>query len=135
MKSLTASVLILSVVYACTDENVSSDKSEDLSVELARKIENACGATQLVWLQEIITKANEDQRSQVHQGNYMGTIYLETYENEPVFLVRMAMGSGGLAGYVYRCDGSRVDFNDGPLEVESFFKSVKEDEIIYTNVP
>ena len=134
IKLLIVGVFLLCVFNSCQEEYLSSEQ-ESVSSAGMRSIKSACGTTELGWLQEIIEKAEEDKRSMAHQGNFLGAIYQESYKDEVVIFVRMMMGSGGVYGYVYRCDGSRVDFNNDPQEVESFFQNLKEDQIIYKNVP
>ena len=126
---------MLFIFNSCAEENYLSEQ-ESISSGGISSIKSACGTTELVWLQEIIEKAEEDKRSMAHQGNFLGTIYLETYQNEPLILVRMMMGSGGLYGYFYRCDGSQIDFSDAnPRQLELFFQSLEKGTVIYTNVP
>lgn len=134
VKLLTVGALLLFIFNSCAEENYLSEQ-ESISSGGMSSIESACGTTELIWLQEIIEKAEEDKRSMAHIGNFLGTIYQESYKGMTVILVRMAMGSGGVAGYVFRCDGSRVDFNNDPQEVELFFKNAEKGPAIYTNVP
>ena len=89
----------------------------------------------LPWLKDIINKAEQDKAFRTYPGNYMGKIYLETYKDNSVFLCDMAMYSGGIAGHVFHCDGTKEEFNNDPKEVESFFNSIKKINIIYSNVP
>lgn len=99
-----------------------SCKEEDTSI---------CGvddpATELPWLSEIIVMAEIDTT-----GNYQGTIYLEHYNNIPVFFTNMAMGSGGVIGYWFNCDGSTFTIDDQGKFL-SFSNSMKLNKIIYTN--
>ena len=96
---------------------------------LSCKKENTktCGvddpATELPWLAEIIALAETDTT-----GNYHGTIYLESYKGENVFWIDMMMGSGGLYGHWFNCDGSRFEVAAG----EEFPWPTKE-IVIYTN--
>lgn len=130
---ICCSFLLLSF-QGCKEE-FSPLEEKGISQKMVEKLNKTCGTSGLPWLEEIIVKADEDDRSGTYQGNFMGTVYLEDYQNEPVIFVRMAMGSGGLYGYAYRCDGSRVDFDNDPNQVESFFSKMKRNQIIYTNVP
>ena len=86
-------------------------------------------------MREIIEKAEEDKNNRTHQGNFLGTIYLEDYRGTPLFVCNMAMGSGGLMGYLYHCDGRREYLKSGPKEFEYFFSRMKKDRKIYSNVP
>jgi len=96
-------------------------------------VENAqllCNAD-LAWLKDIIKKADEDKATKQYKGNYMGTIHVVIFNNEPLFLVRMMMGSGGLAGYVFTCAGTRA-YPDPP-DFESNVQN--KGKLIYNNIP
>jgi len=97
-----------------------------------KKEATVCGvddpATQLPWLNEIITLAETDTT-----GNYYGTIYLEYYNNKPVFFTDMKMGSGGLIGYWFQCDGSTFTIDDRN-EFLTFSNNMKLNKIVYTNI-
>jgi hypothetical protein len=91
-------------------------------------------AQDLPWLKEIITKAEEDKATMAHKGNYLGTIYLDTYQNQSVFMIKMMMGSGGLYAYLFGCDGKRVAFSKEG--VETVFTDIeKRNNVLYTNIP
>lgn len=91
-------------------------------------------AKELVWLKDIIAKAEADRTNRTYSGNYIGAIYLETFNDRDVFHTNMAMGSGGLAMRVYYCDGQPVSFatNDQLLD---FVHSLRKTRLIYTNMP
>ena len=131
---IAASFLLL--VFNCCEEAPSLSEQESISSEAMDRMESACGTTELAWLQEIIEKAEEDKQSRIYQGNFMGAIYRESYQGKVVIFVRMPMGSGGLYGYFYHCDGSQVDFSDDdPHEVELFFQSIEKGPAVYKNIP
>ncbi len=133
IKFITIGFFPLLVLASCSEENLKQASVLSESISIA---ESACGTTELVWLQEIIKKAEEDKQNQTYKGNYIGRIYQEDYQGEVVFFVRMMMGSGGLYGYFYQCDGNQLDFsNDDPKEVESFLQSLEKGKIIYKNTP
>jgi hypothetical protein len=127
MKTLLGIFLVFAL--GC-DSGTEAEKTLDKGV---------CGVSNptrdLGWLRDIISKAEQDKASKTYQGNYMGKIYLETYNGSPVFLCDMAMGSGGIGGYVFNCDGVKEQFNNDPREVELFFTSAKKTNVIYSNVP
>lgn len=84
-------------------------------------------ATELLWLAEIISLANTDSI-----GNYRGTIYLEYYKGNPVFFTDMKMGSGGVIGYWFNCDGSNFSIDD-ETEFLAFVNGMNLNKIIYSN--
>lgn len=79
--------------------------------------------TELEWLSEIVSKTENDTT-----GNYTGTIYLETYKDSQVFYIDMAIGSGGLAGHWFNCDGSKLN-----IEIENPPVATHKN-ILYTNI-
>lgn len=87
----------------------------------------------LPWLNEIVTKAEEDKATRVHKGNYLGKIYLESFKGQSIFLVEMMMGSGGLAGYLFWCNGQRVF----PTKEETLTlsNSFQKKNLVYSNFP
>ena len=136
VKLMTFGLLLLLTLNSCQEEDEQATKPENTVSVAISKAEAICGTAELVWLQKIIEKAEEDKQDQVHQGNFMGRIYQGNYQNDYVIFVRMAMGSGGLYGYFYRCDGSQIDFSeDDPSEVETFLQGVEKNTPIYTNLP
>lgn len=84
-------------------------------------------ATELSWLAEIIALAETDTT-----GNYLGTVYLEYYKNNPIFFTDMKMGSGGVIGNWFNCDGSTFIIED-INEFQTFSNNMRLDKIIYTN--
>ncbi len=88
----------------------------------------------LQWLKDIIVKAEEDKATKKHLGNYMGKIFATSYQNQPVFYISMAMGSGGLAFYLFDCNGItvRISPND---DVVAFSQGAQKGTLIYSNVP
>ena len=76
------------------------------------KEEPFCGvsdpATELIWLKEIIDIA------ETHQDvNYIGAIWAEEYLKKDVVFVEMSLGSGGLIGHWFNCDGTTLKMIPG----------------------
>lgn len=76
---------------------------------------------ELVWLNELVQKANIDTTD-----HYKGTIYLEKVGDEDAFFVEMSMGSGAIMGGWYDYSGNIIHPND---------EIPKHDSIIYINIP
>jgi hypothetical protein len=89
----------------------------------------ACGVSQpqkkLEWLVKLIDKANTDIT-----GNYIGTIWLEEYNNQDFFVTNMGIGSGGLAYHVFDCTGNPVIIED----TEDFIQHLKKNIVLYSNI-
>jgi hypothetical protein len=120
-------VLMMLTVWSC---------DKDDTIDFFAKARSAC-SSELSWLKEIITKADEDKATKKYQGNYMGKIYLTTYNGSPAFLVSMMMGSGGLAYYVFDCAGSRlypVPPGNGNRD-EFSYKAINDNNLVYSNMP
>jgi len=103
-----------SFIVGCKEEN-----DKDI-VNKACEIENP--TENIEWLKELVAKSATDTT-----GNYKGTIYLEKFNGEDVIFVDMAMGSGGLYGYWYNCDGTPLSIGDTTL-------IPKRELIIYKNI-
>jgi hypothetical protein len=88
----------------------------------------------LSWLKEIVTKAEADKASMTYKGNYLGTIYMDTYKNQSVFMIKMAMGSGGLYAYLFDCSGNQVSVNQ-EVAGTLFTDIEKRNNVLYTNKP
>jgi hypothetical protein len=90
MARLYLSVLIIDIL--------SCERKDDIE-------KSACGicdpVNNISWLQELVNPADSDQ-----SGNFIGTIWLEKYKDDDIFVTNMAMGSGGVAYYFFDCDGS-----------------------------
>lgn len=91
-------------------------------------------AKELTWLKDIITKADEDKATMAYKGNYLGKIYLESFRDQPVFMVEMMMGSGGLAMYLFRCDGQRI-MDVSSEEITTTIASFQRKNVVYSNFP
>lgn len=59
----------------------------------------------LIWLKEIIDIAETRQNV-----NYLGYIYAEEYLGNDVVYIEMSLGSGGLMGHWFNCDGTPLVF-------------------------
>lgn len=87
----------------------------------------------LPWLNEIVNKAEADKAKMAYKDNYIGTIYMDTYKNQSVFMVKM-MDSGGLYTYLFECDDKRIAFTQE--EVGTLFTDIeKPNNVLYTNAP
>ncbi|SFF38130.1 hypothetical protein [Spirosoma endophyticum] len=91
-------------------------------------------AKELPWLKDLIAKADEDKATLAYKGNYIGKIYLENFRDQPVFIVQMMMGSGGIAMYLFRCDGQRImDVTD--KEIATTIAGFERKNLVYANAP
>lgn len=90
---------------------------------------SACGVKNpqknIKWLSELIEKAEKDKTL-----NYFGTIWLEKYKGNDIFVTDMMMGSGGIAYYFFDCEGNSFV----PENFLEFANNMKKDIIIYTNL-
>lgn len=91
-------------------------------------------AKELTWLKDIITKADEDKATMAYKGNYLGKIYLESFRDQPVFMVEMMMGSGGLAIYLFGCYGQRI-MDVSSEEITTTIARFQRKNLVYSNFP
>lgn len=77
------------------------------------------------WLADLISTANNDTT-----GEYIGNIWITTFENKDYIISDMAMGSGGRIFHCYNCKGEIDNVSD-----YNFFNNLSDDDIVYSNVP
>jgi hypothetical protein len=114
--------------FDCSGNNLSIEDSELLNMKFAteifsnrpKKIEipdidnaiTACNVHQpqkeLPWLAAMIIKAEADM-----SGNYWGTIWLEKYKGQDIFVTNMMLGSGGIMYYFFDCSGNHLTSRSG----------------------
>lgn len=142
MKPLLLSLLFILMIFTgirCT-KNISNSTDEQINLkikEVVAKANSPCGSVDsdqsLQWLKDIVRKAEEDKRTKKYLGNYMGKIFLTSYHNQPVFYITMILGSGGLYGYRYDCNGDNVTIP--PNDIITFDQNAQKGTLIYSNVP
>lgn len=118
MKRVLSIIAIMLFFFSC-EKNIEN-----------KEVNSACGINNpqknIEWLSKLIDKAKSDKT-----GNYMGTIWLEKYKGDDIFVTNMALGSGGVAYYFFDCQGKS-------FIPESFPESIpdmKFNKIVYSNVP
>jgi phosphoribosylformylglycinamidine (FGAM) synthase-like amidotransferase family enzyme len=108
---------------------------DEKTQEVVTNANTICGSANpeqsLLWLKGIIQKAEEDRLTKKYMGNYMGKITSTSYRNEPVFYIRMALGSGGIYAYIYDCNGKTVYIN--PDDMLIFEQNAQQGKLIYSN--
>jgi len=112
MKTLLYLVITGFAILACTKDSLDAGSPESelgFSVaEASSMASQACGKTPIIWLEDILEKAEDDKASMKHLGNYIGWISLTTFKGKPHFVVNMGMGSGGLAFRLFDCGGNWI---------------------------
>lgn len=141
MKKSSTIFYIIMLLMACNctrNKNNSELQKQEIEVKTKEALTNAntaCGFANpeqsLLWLKDIIQKAEEDKLTQKYNGNYMGKIFLTSYHNQPVFYIRMALGSGGIFAYVYDCNGITVSISQN--EMTTFEQNAPQGKLIYSN--
>lgn len=95
----TKILLVLGVIFF----TLSCEKEGDSYIKPLKEV-SACGyddpLNQLEWLNELANKSFDDKT-----GNYIGSIWIITYENSDIIVTDMALGSGGIAFYFFDCNG------------------------------
>ncbi|MEA4903580.1 MAG: hypothetical protein VB075_11055 [Petrimonas sp.] len=114
MKKVLGVIAIIFFFFSC-ERNIEN-----------KEVISACGINEpqknIEWLSKLIDKAKNDKT-----GNYMGTIWLEKYKGNDIFITNMSMGSGAIAFYFFDCQGNSF--------VPESFSEIKFNTVIYTNVP
>lgn len=102
--------------------------------EAIAKAQSICGQDEMDWLAEIIHKAEEDKNEMKHKGNYIGWISSTEFEGSTLFVVNMALGSGGLAFRLFDCNGDLVDYPSHAAEPPAFADPKGRGQIIYSTL-
>lgn len=114
-KSLTVLITLTNLLFliSCEKENINK---------------KACGVenptTNLTWLSDIVTQAESDQT-----GNYIGKIWIKSYQGKDYVVTDMMLGSGGLMFHCFDCEG-----NFNPVDDIEFYNSLTDQQLVYTNL-
>jgi len=110
--SLLSISIILTVLSCRRDDNIPSTEFGFPPTEAIENARVVCGKKKMEWLSELISKAEEDKNKKLHGGNYIGSIFTTEHKGKTIFVVDMAMGSGGLAYRMFDCEGKQVKFSN-----------------------
>ena len=77
------------------------------------------------WLSDLVETAKNDTT-----GEYIGNIWITTFETKDYIISDMAMGAGGRIFRCYNCSGEIDNVSD-----YAFFSTLSDDDIVYSNVP
>jgi hypothetical protein len=114
MKAILISALVSLFFVGCTKDNENFDILKDgmvIDVDQALKKatdRNGCNKSELPWLQDLLIKAEEDRTTKKYRGNYIGIISMIKHNGQTLFYTNFMMGSGGIAYYLFDCDGALV---------------------------
>ena len=125
-------ILTVMLCFCLTSCNSSQkDEIDEIQIGVQNPQIVCCGKENpqqnLPWLRDLIKKANSDETL-----NYLGTIWLEEYKGEYIFVTDMKMGSGGLYYHFFDCSGKDI-----ASEIEDSFLeglSTRLNVIIYSNI-
>lgn len=134
MKPLLGMLLFTLVIFLGLEcRKGVSDLPGDVLAKANVSCRSANPGQTLQWLKDIIVKAEDDKQTKRYMGNYMGKIFLTSYNNLPIFYIKMAMGSGGIYAYTYDCNGKNVFIE--PNDMSAFEQNAQKQTLIYSNVP
>ncbi len=115
---------IISLNISCKEEN-------DTYFDSINPIE-ACGLddplNQLDWLCDLVMKSMDDKT-----GNYIGNIWIFSYEENDIVVTDMALGSGGVLYHIFDC-GGKLPTADMPTIAE-LPEFLVDSNLIFSNVP
>lgn len=113
MKTSLYIISFLLTMFSCNSGTEIGDPACGHDVQCAlRKAQSVCDQNKMVWLSDMLIKAEEDRISKTHKGNYIGIISLIKYKSQPVVYTNFGLGSGGIAFYLFDCDGNPVSCED-----------------------
>jgi hypothetical protein len=104
---LYTSVFLLAMCNCTSDSETINTADHDIQ-SAHSKAKRLCNQNSMVWLSDMLNKAEEDRLNLIHKGNYIGTVSLIRYKDQPVVYTDFAMGSGGIAFYLFDCNGNPV---------------------------
>lgn len=85
IRLLARFAVILFMTTSCTNEGPTEDPIKGHDVQSALKRAQAlCNQNSMVWLSDMLRKAEEDRTSMTHKGNYIGIVSLIKYQGQPV---------------------------------------------------
>jgi hypothetical protein len=121
MKYLCLLLMTISLV-SCYVKIIDDEANENIT---------ACGIKNpqknLPWLSELIQKGETDKTL-----NYMGSIWLEKYNGQDVFVTNMGLGSGGLLYHFFDCEGKPLII-EGDDNFNNFATNMKLETLVYSN--
>lgn len=111
--------------------SLSCKKDDSTYIKPLKEI-SACGTedplNQLEWLHKLANKSLYDKT-----GNYIGSIWIITYENSDIIVTNMALGSGGIYWYLFDCNGDQVSTLQG-LEPNELNNYLTDSNMIFSTV-
>lgn len=123
----------LLAMFSCTSDTEIDDPASGHDIQNAlRRAQSLCDRNSMVWLSDMLIKAEEDRTGKTHKGNYIGVIALIKYKSQPVVYTNFGLGSGGIAFYLFDCNGNPVSC-DADDEVGKIPDLAREN-IIYTSL-
>lgn len=104
-----AYMLILLSILSCRSDNKTVEPIDlhDIDTALARAKGN-CKKKSMDWLRTMLQKAEEDRTKFAHGGQYIGEIALVKGKNGSAIYTNFGLGSGGIAYYLFDCDGNPI---------------------------
>lgn len=133
MKKIIVYISLILWLSNCNKNNQQDIGNVKVPIENLVLAKEACNS-EVPWLLEIIAKANEDNATKKYLGAYLGTIYLTTYKNSPVFVINMMLNSGGVMFHAFDCNNLVLPLTNSEAIV--FYEEIKtKGKIIYSNAP
>jgi len=127
-------------ISQCGEKSMKENEQVQIDVtakQIVSKANAGCNLSSpdqdLQWLNDIIKKAEEDRLTKKHMGNYVGKIFLTSYQGKPVIYIRMALGSGGVYAYIFDCTGNSISISDS--EILNFEQQAQQNTLLYSNIP
>ncbi|KAA0988729.1 hypothetical protein [Dyadobacter aurulentus] len=128
-------ISLLLIIFSCKSGTETGDPAcgHDVQCALGRA-QSVCDQNTMVWLSDMLTKAEEDRISKTHKGNYIGMISLIRYKGQPVVYTNFALGSGGIAFYLFDCNGNPVscEADDEAGKIPGL--AMAKENVIYTSL-
>lgn len=132
--ALYITIFLLAIISCKNDkETVDPASLQDVQIALSRA-QSVCNQNSMVWLSEMLRKAEEDRVGMTHKGNYIGIISLINYRGQPAIYTNFGLGSGGVAYYLFDCNGNSICCESGSEAFKLPDLATNKKNIIYTSL-
>jgi hypothetical protein len=123
MKKFFTVLIVFSIFWSCK-------KDGDGRIQSINEIK-ACGVNDplnnLNWLYNIVVKSSTD-----NSGNYLGDIWIVSYEGNDFIITDMALGSGGVMYHIFDCSGNPLN---KLAEYEEILNELSDKILLFSNKP
>lgn len=116
MKNLIYTFVIALIFTGCAKQSTDDGEQaynyarDGMIVNVERALikaidKNGCNKSELPWLKDLLTKAEEDRTTMKYKGNYIGIVSLYKYKDKNLIYIDFFLERGGGAYILRDCNG------------------------------